>query len=48
MKNNNITKLIPINYNSLKLNELKELLKKKKLLTTGKKVDLIKRLELSS
>ena len=29
MKNNNITKLIPINYNFLKLNELKELLKKK-------------------
>lgn len=48
MKNNNLGKLIPIDYNSLKFNELKELLKKKKLLTTGKKVDLIKRLELSS
>ena len=47
MKNNNINKLIPINYNSLKINELKNLLKKKKLSISGKKVDLIKRLESS-
>ena len=47
MKNNNISKLLPINYSSLKISELKNLLKKKNLPVDGKKINLIKRLESS-
>ena len=45
MKNNNLLKLLPKNYSSLKVSELKNILKKKKLSTVGKKNELIKRLE---
>lgn len=45
MKNNNLIKLFPKNYSTLKVSELKNLLKKKNLLTSGKKNQLIKRLE---
>ena len=45
MKNNNLLKLLPKNYSLLKVSELKNLLKKKKLSTVGKKNELIKRLE---
>ena len=47
IKNNNLNKLLPLNYNSLKVSELKNLLKKKKLPTNGKKNILIARLESS-
>ena len=47
MKNNNLNKLLPINYSSLKVSELKNLLKKKNLPINGKKINLIKRLESS-
>ena len=40
----NILKLFPKNCNNYSVNELKTLLKKKKLPTNGKKIDLIKRL----
>lgn len=47
MKNNKITKLLPLDYNSLKIDELKKLLKNKKLSSHGKKIDLIQRLRFS-
>lgn len=47
MKNNSINKLLPINYSSLKISELKNLLIKKNLPVDGKKINLIQRLESS-
>ena len=44
MNDKKLLKLFPKNYNNYSVNELKTLLKKKKLATTGKKIDLIKRL----